>query len=203
MKRNRPPALATLLLKRLGPKDDGIIGDLAEEYQAGRSASWFWRQVIGAIVFGTAREIREHKLVTLRAFAVGATCVWFLGNFVLFPLLRFDEWLFTRGLVKWVYLNGYGFPDWIGPAQMQAVIFAVSGWLVGRTHRRYGVSVVFAYTAFTVCGDAINFVTPHPFYSMTQLVLDLFFVYPLAVFLGGLWGMSTDESREPPTPLGV
>jgi hypothetical protein len=198
MKRNHPPAVATWLLKLLGQRNDHILGDLAEEYQAGRSAPWYWRQVIGAIVFGTVSDIRDHKVVTLRALAVGATSVWFVGNFVIFPLLGFDEWLFTRGLVKWFYLNGYGFPRWFGPLHAQAVMFALSGWIVGRTHRRYGISMVLAYAVFTACANSINLVrgtaVPHPFYPMTQLVLILFLLYPLSVLLGGLWGLSTDDT---------
>jgi len=41
----KPPALATILLNRLGPRDQSIAGDVYEEYDTGRSKTWFWRQV--------------------------------------------------------------------------------------------------------------------------------------------------------------
>jgi len=52
MKARQPPAFATWLLKHLcsGQYSDALAGDLVEEYQRGRSESWYWRQVLVAIV---------------------------------------------------------------------------------------------------------------------------------------------------------
>lgn len=52
MKALHPPTLATNLLGRLvsGPHGDAITGDLIEQYRQGRSALWFWRQALLAIV---------------------------------------------------------------------------------------------------------------------------------------------------------
>ena len=52
MKTSRPPILATKLLGRLvsGPHSDALVGDLIEQYRAGRSVFWYWRQVLLAIV---------------------------------------------------------------------------------------------------------------------------------------------------------
>jgi hypothetical protein len=36
--RDRPPRLATTLLKRFGPNNDALAGDLREAYFAGKSA---------------------------------------------------------------------------------------------------------------------------------------------------------------------
>jgi hypothetical protein len=49
--RPTPPA-ATWFLKRFGPKPESetVMGDLYEQYQYGRSRSWYWQQVL-AIVF--------------------------------------------------------------------------------------------------------------------------------------------------------
>jgi hypothetical protein len=52
MKSPQPPVFATWLLKQLcsGQYSDALAGDLVEEYQRGRSESWYWRQVLVAIV---------------------------------------------------------------------------------------------------------------------------------------------------------
>ena len=65
------PALATGLLLRLGPRDEAFIGDLAEEYGAGRSRAWYWRQVLSAVVLAFLRQIGTHPLRTLSAVALG------------------------------------------------------------------------------------------------------------------------------------
>ena len=58
MKRSQPPILATRLLERLasGPHGDAILGDLIEQYRQGRSAAWYWRQVLLAILVGLAKD---------------------------------------------------------------------------------------------------------------------------------------------------
>jgi hypothetical protein len=196
MKRE-PPKLATALLAYLRPKNEAIIGDLAEEYQAGRSALWYWRQVVGAIVFGAALDIREHKVATVRALALGVACVWLMSRFVLLRFLSLDEYLFTTGLVKSIYLNHWWMPGWVGPIPATALMFAISGWIVGRTHRRYGPSMVLAYTACTETMIFIGWtVVPDPFRSGIQIVLELFVTYPFAALLGGLWALRTRGSSD-------
>ena len=56
IKTAQPPTLATRLLERLasGPHGDALAGDLIEQYRQGRSAAWYWRQVLLAILFGLA-----------------------------------------------------------------------------------------------------------------------------------------------------
>ena len=47
-----PPAMATWLLKHLvlGERNEALQGDLLEEFQRRRSTSWYWRQVLEAIL---------------------------------------------------------------------------------------------------------------------------------------------------------
>jgi hypothetical protein len=49
MTRSQPPRLALALLQRVVPDNEALIGDLIEEFEAGRSRAWFWRQTVVAI----------------------------------------------------------------------------------------------------------------------------------------------------------
>jgi len=65
----RAPRLALWLLGRFVPDSEPLAGDLAEEFENGRSAPWLWWQVLGAIfaaVLIRGVEIRPLKLVELQ-----------------------------------------------------------------------------------------------------------------------------------------
>ena len=62
----KPPRLALALLQRFVPDDEPLSGDLVEEFQLRRSRTWFWWQVLTAIVVSLRRgprEIRPLRLV--------------------------------------------------------------------------------------------------------------------------------------------
>ena|ERR1700733_3471284 len=72
MRSSRPPALATWLVEHLilGAKSEALAGDLSEQFSRGRSAAWYWRQVLVAIFLGLSKELRILWL------AVSFTTVW-------------------------------------------------------------------------------------------------------------------------------
>ena len=61
MKRRPPPTFATWLLQRAGNRyqRDALIGDLLEEYGAGRSVVWYWRQVGLALLANGCERLRR------------------------------------------------------------------------------------------------------------------------------------------------
>ena len=73
-----PPRLASVLLHRLasGPKRESLIGDLAERWQHGHSATWSWRQVVSAIAAGAVHDVGSHTggRRHVRGWAVGRSC---------------------------------------------------------------------------------------------------------------------------------
>jgi hypothetical protein len=73
-----PPATATWLLKHLvlGRRNEALEGDLLEEFQRRRSADWYWRQAIGAVL-GFSNLLRAAWVT---ASAVVFAAVWIYGN---------------------------------------------------------------------------------------------------------------------------
>ena len=53
-----------------GVNNEALAGDLLEQFGQGRSAGWYWRQVIAAIVVGVYKEQRIFWI------AVGIAPVW-------------------------------------------------------------------------------------------------------------------------------
>ena len=72
MHRREPPPQATWMLEHLttGACDEALAGDLLEEFRAGRSQSWYWRQVLGACV------VSWSKSLVLRGPAVAFALLW-------------------------------------------------------------------------------------------------------------------------------
>ena len=83
MRSSQPPGVASWILERFAVLDNyaALSGDLTEEYRSGRSAGWYWRQVLVAILVGVWKEILDHKLLTIRAIATG----WFVEYWIYFP----------------------------------------------------------------------------------------------------------------------
>jgi hypothetical protein len=69
---SQPPGAATWLLKHLTPdeKNELLLGDLLEDFVQGRSAAWYWRQVVAAIFVSFAQELRSRWL------ALGFAAFW-------------------------------------------------------------------------------------------------------------------------------
>jgi hypothetical protein len=86
MKPNRPPVIATWMLRHFGcsPNNDAFIGDLAEEYFR-KGAMWYWRQALKAIPVSAFREVRARKWMAARAVAAGFA-IWTAFVVLIYPL---------------------------------------------------------------------------------------------------------------------
>jgi hypothetical protein len=69
---SQAPSAATWLLKSLTPrgKSEALLGDLLEEFMRGRSAFWYWRQALAAIIVSFGQELR------CRWMAIGFATLW-------------------------------------------------------------------------------------------------------------------------------
>ena len=90
----RPPRLAHWLLRHLVGRESALVGDLVEEYRAGRSSLWLWRQVLWTVAVSLVQAVKKSATrhtkvdwvrwcVTL-PFALIATLVVQIGVEVVF-----------------------------------------------------------------------------------------------------------------------
>jgi hypothetical protein len=63
MSPRKPPRLANWLLNHFGltRQNPPLVGDLLEEFRAGRSTGWFWRQTLVVILIGFASNARRFR----------------------------------------------------------------------------------------------------------------------------------------------
>lgn len=188
------------VLQRLSPQADALAGDLQEEFGSGRSVLWVWRQVIVAIVVSSVRDLRDHKLLTLKALMMGYGTSWLCVRLTV-PWRRvlngwvLDQLIITLGSHPFVMLWATDLHRY--PVTM--IAGAASGWVVGRLHREHGTLVFVFATAmglralvgalsvvlipWTTMPGYVN--VPAPVFTLVSHTL----VPPLCILWGGLYGL--------------
>lgn len=145
MRPSQPPVAATWLLKRLACENEALAGDLMEEYRKGRSAGWYWRQILIAIAVGSANTIRAHKVLALRAIFVGWSAQFLTNYLIGHPVFDLYVTLLRKfGIIpNWLQWHYYDYPLLLP----MCATAAFTGWIVARLHRPYRGAMVFAYLA--------------------------------------------------------
>jgi hypothetical protein len=213
MRSDQPPHLATWLLERLvsGPTRESLIGDLEEKYRCGRSSVWYWRQTIMAVLLSSARDIRDHRLVAVRA----AVITWMF----LIPWVFFTGWAYgsTRFWVSATLKGSVAFQDFWIIYQVPLLISwclgsALIGWIVARLDAdcRAGMLLVCAmsqlpfslqwgggWALWRIANVGLPFFATFPVIVQAASVIVLM---PLSLWLGGLTAM---EPRRHPFDYGT
>ena len=65
--------MATWLMRRAGPPDEALAGDLLEEYRHGRSKLWYWREVLVAVTVAQSRAFGSGLRGMTRSLTAGWT----------------------------------------------------------------------------------------------------------------------------------
>jgi hypothetical protein len=140
MRSSEEPKIATWLFKSFSGNKE-LAGDLIEEYRGGRSAAWYWRQVLLAVAVGLRQEILSHKFLAAKAVVTGWTALYVLHsisgrhNGAWKGLIRLNS-----PLVRGPY-NVPGIFNWAMPLEI-FIVFAVAAWIVGLLNRRYNHSLL-------------------------------------------------------------
>lgn len=140
------PRAATWLLKYFC-QNEALIGDLLEEYRQGRSASWYGRQVLMAILVGCGGEVRANKLLAVRAVVTGWAASILFYYLMTLPVHKLYWWA-TAGLranrnEMW-WSHYYTYPV----AFVPCIGGFLSGWLVARLYRPNRVAMVYVFVVF-------------------------------------------------------
>jgi hypothetical protein len=80
--RPAPPRFASWLLQRFafGPQRESLIGDIVEQYEQGRSSTWYRRQVLVTVFIGATTLVRAHPGRAFRALVLAITAPWFFAT---------------------------------------------------------------------------------------------------------------------------
>jgi hypothetical protein len=190
VKTPNPPALPTKLLESFVPQrtSEALLGDLIEQYEAGRSRAWYWQQAILALVISAGREVRASKLQAVRAVVIG----YLTGA----SLCYFTTSLAGRFVGRFV---GVYTAYYLVFLPLSFFSFAASGWIVRRSHPRAMVliwasfCVVASVVAFAVCAW-LSVLDRMPAPIVVFFVVVDFITGPLGVLAGGLWGSSDTDN---------
>jgi hypothetical protein len=209
MRTSRPPVLATWLLNRfgIGPRYESLSGDLIEQYQRGRSSAWYWRQVLVVIVVTVTKDIGAHKLLAIRALAMG----WALYALLFFPVNWISR-IMRVWTMSWLAQSGrYSVWSlfWSGHLPETLLVYlacAASGWVVARLHQGQSASMVCVFGASVVLFE-YGFTSwmfwrhGHPPIPQTLLILPAFLLVgrPLCIWIGGLYVRPPTDSLAGPT----
>lgn len=201
MRSSQPPVVATWVLTHFGNRNEVLAGDLVEEYRRGRTAAWYWRQVVVAILLGWGNEIRAHKLLTVRAVITGWAALILSGYLISPPLYRLcSRAMAALGLGKvWFWsLHYYTYPRMFVPWFSGFL----SGWLVARFHPTHRPAMVTMYAVsvlvtgfpefFRLATNSLSDSRFVPYLSIYLLQESLFVA---SILLGGLRSTNTETAR--------
>jgi hypothetical protein len=144
MKHAHPPILATILLERLvsPPHREALAGDLIEQHRQGRSGAWYWRQVLGAIAVSAAKDLRDHKLLAVRAAVIGLV----LYELSAFPVIWLAIRLARAGIVPFAWTALW----------LPYLACAVSGWIVAQLHPAHKLAMTSICAASLLLFESVH-----------------------------------------------
>ena len=192
----KPPRLATSLLVRFGRPSDPGVGDVLEQFHAGKSRVWYWRQVVGLIVHAAVDDLQQAPALVVRMMIAGLILTMIAPQVitVIIRIISFDRWLFVRGF-GWFYRNGYGLPRSMAshPWWIATALYVLLGWCVGRISQSRQAAAVsmFASSVFISDMALLSYhLTTHPVdfdsaYNLAQMVVFTLVMLPLATLIGG------------------
>ena len=199
----QPPRAATWLAHRLvpGPRRESLLGDLIEQYRQGRSGGWYWRQVLVAIVVGNAHALAAHKFLALRALTIGWTLYYLFSFPVTWAGGMAENWVSHQMIV--CEPTSFWCQFWRNQLSVELLIYvaaAVSGAIVARLHRRYGVAMLLLFAVsvllfeFGMLGWVLSQSAPPVPISRWALIVANFTVIfrPLSIFVGGMCAVQFD-----------
>lgn len=144
-----PPRSATWLLERFGcgSRLEPLIGDLAEQFDAGRSRSWYWRQAMGTLVVDFLRGLRACAPSFIVAVLVGCALTWLWQRGSSYALRPLYADLSAVSLHPWTAEALLRLAAMQMEAALGCALLFVTVWVVTRIHRAHPRAVLLAFVA--------------------------------------------------------
>lgn len=167
---------------------EALLGDLIEQYQGGRSRTWYWWQVLLALVISAGREVLRGKIPTVSAIIIGCATA--------LPLCNASTSLAAR------FVSGY--QAYLVFVPLVFFSAAASGWIVRRSHPQ---PMVVIYAGFCLVASAVAFAMYAwlpiydriPLHGLAFLLASDFIIGPAGVLARGIWAWpgTTEVSASP------
>jgi hypothetical protein len=151
----RPPRLASFLLESLAPGNEALQGDLEEEFSRGRSAAWYWRQVLAAVALQGPLAVRARGLVAAENFITGIVSLLLIGFYAVF-VVNVTEWLLRFEGVQVLAR----IPNALGPFNGLAFVLTfflglAAGRWIAKGHRSHRIASIITFGGATMlCASA-------------------------------------------------
>jgi len=198
------PRAATWLLERLGhdSRFEPLIGDLVEQFEAGRSRGWYWRQTIGALANPVRQGLRTHAASFIVAVLAGCALTWlwqlgcslaFQSVYVNLADIKKHPWT-SAALLRLLGIQA-------NMASEYALYFS-SAWLVTRVHRAHRRAALVVFAAALVARNLPSMAQPFEGSPDTRIVVSvathviLTALTVACTLVGGLWVIRTKRIAE-------
>jgi hypothetical protein len=195
-------ATAFLLWLPDTPIREGLVGDLEEQFRAGRSTAWYWRQTAGVVVHSASREIWQHRVLALSLTIVSLYLPEiFRRALPPYALARVDA-LWHGELLdsswSWLVLSPWSYvlplqalEGWIA----FCVLLMTTAWLANRlSGRQHGMVIALLVTSqVSQCLPGLRFgleawwhdpTNPMWFFQLLWFVAFALVAAPLSIWLG-------------------
>ena len=164
--------------------------------------------IVGVLiaVLTICQEIRQNKVLALRAVIVGNLTLFLVWAIIASRLADLDDWLFATGLVDIRYFWRGGrtaFSHFLIGGGLNLFV----GWTVGRTHRQHRIAMVSAFFISHVLIFDLHRVVPtfieatrksvEALSDFVSIALIDFAFLGLPILIGGIWCVR-DGSRSTP-----
>jgi hypothetical protein len=209
----RPPRLATAILRRFGPQNDALAGDLLERFQRRSSWTlWYWWQVGIAIRLEAVREIGRRPIAVTATVVFGWVVWWVLLYGVAFPIVlavdhAYSLWRMRQGHDAQLFGQTFVYTS----LAIAIAAEAISAMVAVRAYRGHRPMLALLYAGFVVVRcvgwltlNSIHYGPADPLHFAINLrpfsigaVVHLFPIPSLTALAAGMWAASRQEERIP------
>jgi hypothetical protein len=185
-----PPRLATALLNAFAGNEP-LAGDLEEEFRAGRSALWYWRQVLAAVAAAQRRRTSIHDVfapqnMPMQVIMLGliSVCAVFTVKVTVFMMIHDGARI----------VNDPGFVWEVFRLALSFVVATGAGAAIARLHDRHRDAAVLAFAASMALWSLVNLYVLDGEGNLDSAVTH---VLALLVFVSGLLAGGLHLQRPP------